>query len=359
MGFFQKIGDFFARNTRLDDSKRDQLVLVCKTPGQNYHINSKLIVPEGFVFAFCARNHVLDIIGPGTTIVSAPTLPQTTKRLKLYKLSAEGKPKKKFKAQGYQVLTEPCHDLICKTTERIPLYLGNVKTDWFKVHALFSVRVSIPATFLKMLFREYEVLRPGEGNKLTCNLASEVLTKYLQKANILPNQINSMLIEQSTELHDYFSMAMAKYGLEVLSFSLIKVQTKQVKNHLVQPAEQSSYNILGNETNNETQLKPFLSPLQPGEQTDEDMFMFGEQPAPVPETALQPTEQAQPEPLSERELLKQQIRKTVVSDGKFVDLTPSAGFEAPKKQEACPNCGEPIALSKVNFCPICGHPLVK
>lgn len=369
MGFFQKIGDLFSKNTRLDSSKKNELVLVCKPSGGQFHVNSKLIVPEGFVFAFCARKHILDILPPGTTMISAITLPETSKRLKLYKMDSDGKAKKKFFANGYQILIEQCDGLIATTNEKILLYHGRKAIDFLKLQCEFSVKVVEPTLFLKMLFSEFEVLKNGEGNKITMQLVSHLLTKYLKKENILPDEIAYFAGSKREDVMRHLKVALVKYGLELVSFSWIKVQSKTRKNWLDTPLEKPNNS---NAEEKEEGLQPFIVPkeVELGNDDDEFMFVTGEEMVlktnPEKESldlasALSVnSEEKTLQVEDERSIIKEQIKKSVATNGKFVDLSLGSSYNAASvRANTCPNCGEKIALSKINFCPLCGASLLK
>ncbi|MFA6860064.1 MAG: SPFH domain-containing protein [Clostridia bacterium] len=363
MGFFQSIRNLFSRNARLTSDKKNELVLVCRQKGKRYFINTKVIVPKGFAFVFAHRGRVLDVLSEGTHIISAVTLPECCKHFKLYKL-VDNKPKKNFVANGYFVLIDKCDDLVCGTNEKVFVYEYGRKVDWIKMEFTFSLRVAIPQTFMRTMFSEYEVLYDGESNKIISWLASDLITSYLKEMDILKDEIYSLLSTRLAEIQDYFKLAMAKYGVEIESLSVKKLQTKTNKNWLIEDYSSLDNSISSNEKpNEETELNPYITPKNVIGGNGEDDFMF-ETVFPstenlhfsMPEKDVEEPVLAQETMNQEKAYLKEQIKKSISGDGKFVDLNVVNTFKPSSEKFICPFCGEPI-LTKAKFCPACGKPL--
>lgn len=103
MGLLAKLKSMFEKN--IDCGKALDDVFFHIMPWIKVTIGSNLIVKDGFVALFVCKNKVTDILPAGKHKLDNSTIPNTFKRLKLYKINKYGNTPKKFNCDIYFVST--------------------------------------------------------------------------------------------------------------------------------------------------------------------------------------------------------------------------------------------------------------
>ncbi len=212
MGIFSKLFRMFSSNIYFDPQKAKSIVMPIQLKGGKIKIESKVKVPENYAFILGSGGKCLDAFGTGEYYLTAATLPECCKRLKIHKTDKKGKIKKYFKADVY-FMKLSSFELNMKTYSKAEM--GNRASGIFRVGMTAKVHLKVAdmKKYMQVLLDEYAYLRVGEAEKITLAYLSDFVLDVLYKFNFALSELVGCNKNVENKLKEEVGRRLAKTGL--------------------------------------------------------------------------------------------------------------------------------------------------
>ncbi len=339
MGIFKNFKNLFSSDIQPEKNALSGLVCPFALKHNKIKINSKVIVPNGYIFVIGHNGKALDHFGEGKYILAPATLPQCCKKLKIHKTDKNNNIKKSFKAEAYFVNIGD-YELNFKTQEKAEL--GRRATGIFKVglSAKTLFKVVDAKKLMEALLYEYSYLKQGEAEKIIVAYVSDFVINILNKFNFALSEFiySNPIIEQN--LIAELSQKLSKLGIMLLNLSEIKYilpkkYQKDYQNNLKTKEQQKTRDNEDIVENAETKLK-------------EDYVPFGN-------IVIEESTKGDVIPKNENEFVGEQQNDNN-KEQEFVDLNLDNLYKQDKKGKECKLCGY-INNEDATICEICKNKL--
>ena len=343
MSIFSKLKSLFNKSIECGDELNGRLVYLYPLKGRIVHINSNIIVNDGYSAVFVVNDRVSDIIPSGKHKLGGAVLPVTFSRLKLDRPNKNENYEKKFRADIYYVLTSVLENVEYSSNE--PFYAKSDKFGRIKGYAegLCNIQIFEPEKLLKVLLIERPFIPNKQSKELITDLVGNEVNKMLAKSKVgfteillNPKVLTSVLNPAINEKTEIFGVRV--YNLEVASLKLNKRLQKKVAEFL---AERSHFDKQFENTGIKFQpekIVPDKVDVSVGNTTTNE---FGYE---------QQTNQSAPQIVRRGGNVKAPIANT---NYERTDIGSQENILNNDNKKVCKFCGETID-AKFAFCPKCG-----
>ena len=382
MGIFSRLKSMFSSDITFDPQKAKSVVSPCPLKGGKIKINSKVKVPEGYAFVLGSAGKCLDAFYYGEFFLSAATLPECCKKLKIHKTDKKNRIKKNFKADAYFVKTTS-FDLKLKTNSKAEL--GSRANGIFKVGMECDVKLKVLdlKKYTQVLLDEYAYLRSGEAEKITIAYINDFVLDILYKFNFSLFELVACNPKVEEKIKEELGRRLAKTGLALEEMTEVryilpkKYQKEYEENLNKQNPKQEQENVAPQEetqeqTQEENATEQTLdAPQTQEEQTDEQAPQDELKPAEQDAVEQQPKQEdddyvpfggivieKDDKQTAKEETPKQEVQpkreKTPMEqiEEQFVDLNLDNLYKNDKKGKRCPKCGY-LNEENVTVCEVC------
>jgi len=184
------------------------------------NINSKLVVPTGYLFITGKNGHVLDRFSEGEHFFYYSNLPYACRKYKFNK-KREGKMNEKFYCQ-YYFINKGLMPGQFKTYRKVVMGTKAYGIYKMNVYGMFSYRVIDCLEFLQSLLNEYDYIKTGEAEDLVNYWVGEVAVNVLEKNNFIISDVlnNNPIIAEKIRIS--VESLFKKIGAELVDFKIYK-----------------------------------------------------------------------------------------------------------------------------------------
>lgn len=183
-------------------------------------INSKLIVPQGYVCVLGRRGKVADKFEEGEHFLNFANMPYMCRRFGIDKVK-DGKQQQKTPCNVYFVNKELMPGKF-KTYRKVEM--GTRAYGIFKIHVfgMYSYKVANPQELMQSLLNEYDYIKTGESESIIEAWVNDLVVSTLEKKNFVITDIvnNSQIIAES--LKNSISKLFETAGLELCELKIYK-----------------------------------------------------------------------------------------------------------------------------------------
>lgn len=334
MGLIKSIKKIFSNDIVFDVSKKAGLVTPVQLKHSHIKIDSKVYVPENYCFVLGHNGKCLDMFTSGEYYLSAATLPECCKKLKIHKPDKNNKVKKSFKADAYYVCMQ---DFVLNFKTLDKAELGGKASGIFSVGLKCDIKLKAydVKKLMDALLNAYAYLRPNEAEKIIVSYASDFVISILNDYNFaLSEFINSNKLVVDNLIKE-LKVKFDKMGLILIDITNVR--------YLLPKKHQKEYE------NNLKQLQSRQEQEKPVKKSDDDYVPYGN-------FVIEEIEQDKNVILKETKQQESEAKKTEAESEEFVDLNLDNLYNTKKKGKSCVYCGF-VNTSTATVCELCGNAL--
>lgn len=229
MGIFKRKN---LKNIILEQDISLYLVFPYRTKKDLIWINHTAIIPHDAELIFGYRGKVLDVLPEGEHKISAVTLPECSKKFKLFKPDKYNKIPKVFQAQAYFVSKAIQTRFEFSTNRKIKFHNPREGKFWVKIDFYMDFQVENCKKFMQELLKHYSYLKFGEAEKIILDASSDCLTEEILNQNYML----STFTDKKDELLEILKLKQEKllkgFGVQLvdLTYKEIHISKKAGKN---------------------------------------------------------------------------------------------------------------------------------
>lgn len=250
MAILTKIIKAFKRQIEVDENRIQEMVVPQKLKYGKMKMNTKVIIPENFDFAFGYNGHAYDIIKNVESFeVNGLTIPRCVKKFKLAKPNKNGRYPDSFKVNCYYIgLIE--YNFEWKTYRKMQFKDENFGIFKAGASGDITLKVNDSEKFLQSLLLVYSYLKKDEPKQIVNSWLSEISTNFIEKNNYSMKELLEKQVV-STALKEHLVNKLNTYGLEVIEFNLLNIEIpkKYTANFMIAKPQEQNMNTSDNARN--------------------------------------------------------------------------------------------------------------
>lgn len=228
MGLIEKIKSFFSNKIEFKGVEDGGFIYPYSQKNGVIKIGANIEIPENYNFVITNKNKVLDILNPGSFQISALSIPNTFKALKLFKNDKRNRPITKFKSESYFVKLANIEEQ--SITNYRKLTFKEEKTK-FNVNFVVNFNFSFANInkFLSTILKHNGKLRKDDGIHfikmiLTENLTEKIFSSSLDKETFVSQEKMTQYFNELVE------NILGKIGLKLTNLTAnVSITEKKIK----------------------------------------------------------------------------------------------------------------------------------
>jgi hypothetical protein len=206
-------------NPNLDINSKE-IVVYQKFKKGRIFLKTPIKIPRNFAFAVTKNRNVLDVLNEGKTTLEIKMLPETTKKLALYKTNKRGRSPKYFEADTYFINMNTFENFKWETAGYVELEERPYGLYKASCYGDINFKIQNPNKLLTYLLSIEELITSISAESILKNYINERATRIIDKANPSAKDLYLKNKEILKLLYEKLSDWLNEIGIELNEITL-------------------------------------------------------------------------------------------------------------------------------------------